>query len=200
MIVLDTGSTDDTLSIAAGFSNVKVRTSPFVGFGPLHNLAANHASQDWIFSLDSDEILSESLRKEIFDLSLDTSCVYSFPFQNYFNGKWIKWCGWHPDRHVRLYNKKQTSFSNDYVHERIVSDKMREVRLKHSVQHYSYRSISDLLCKMETYTDLFAKQNQGKKRSSFSKALFHGAYAFLKSYFFQRRLYGRARRFYYFYI
>ena len=186
VVILDTGSTDGTFDIAAGFSNVKIRKSPFIGFGPLHNLAASHASRDWILSLDSDEVLSEPLRKEIFHLILDESCVYSFPFQNYFNGKWIKCCGWHPDRHVRLYHKRRTSFSNDYVHERILSEKLRKIALKHPVQHYSYRSISDFLSKMQIYTDLFAKQHQGKKRSSFVKALFHGTCAFIKAYIFQR--------------
>lgn len=188
VIILDTGSTDGTLALAAGFSNVKVRTSPFIGFGPLHNLAAHHASSDWILSLDSDEILTEPLCRAIFALNFDPHCVYSFPFHNYFNGKWIKGCGWYPDRHVRLYNKTQTSFSTDHVHERVLSENLREVELNHPVEHYSYRSISDLLRKMEIYTDLFAKQNFEKKRSSLLKASVHGIYAFIKSYFFQRGL------------
>ncbi|MEM7174754.1 MAG: glycosyltransferase family 2 protein [Chlamydiota bacterium] len=190
VIVLDTGSTDGTLEIASGFSNVKIRTSPFIGFGPLHNLAANHTTHDWVLSLDSDEVLTEPLCQEILALALDPNCIYSCIFHNYFNGKWIKWCGWYPDRHVRLYNRKRTSFSNDRVHERILRRNMREIELKHPIEHYSYRSISDLLRKMEIYTDLFAKQNQGKKQASLSKALFHGAYAFMKSYLFQRGFIG----------
>ena len=113
VILLDTGSTDATLEIARIYPNVKVFKSDFIGFGPLHNLAAEYASHEWVLSLDSDEVLTPSLAKEILDLSLDPQKVYSFPFDNYFNGKHIKWCGWYPDRHIRLYHKRSTSFTND---------------------------------------------------------------------------------------
>ncbi|MCB1084259.1 MAG: glycosyltransferase family 2 protein, partial [Simkania sp.] len=145
VIVLDTGSTDLTLDIAQTFSNVKVFEAPFEGFGPLHNLAAEHATSDWILSLDSDEVLSDELSKEILALNLKPDCVYSFPFHNYFNGKHIRGCGWFPDRHIRLYNKTATHFSDDYVHEKILTKGLKEVKLTHAVKHYSYRSISDFL-------------------------------------------------------
>lgn len=190
VVLVDTGSTDSTLEIAKDFLNVTVYTAPFTGFGPLHNLAANYASSDWILSLDSDEVLTPELAQEILDLSLNPHSVYSFPFHNFFNGKHIKWCGWYPDRHTRLYNKKSTQFSSDRVHERILQENLAEVELKHPVKHFSYRTTSDFLKKMHTYSDLFAQQNQHKKKSSLGKALLHGAYAFFKSYFLQRGFLG----------
>ncbi|MCB1115902.1 MAG: glycosyltransferase family 2 protein [Chlamydiia bacterium] len=190
VVILDTGSTDTTLEIAAMYPNAQIFHSPFTGFGPLHNLAAYHAKRDWILSLDSDEILSPSLAEEIRQLSLDPKKVYSFPFNNYFNGKHIKWCGWYPDRHIRLYNKRVTTFTNDHVHERIETNGLSEVKLKSPVKHYSYRSISDFLRKMETYSTLFAKQYAHKKSSSFAKALLHGGFAFIKSYVLKRGFLG----------
>lgn len=190
VIILDTGSTDTTLEIAWIYPNVKVFNSPFIGFGPLHNLAAEHASHDWILSIDSDEVLTPELTDEIQALSLDTQKVYSFPFNNYFNGKHIKWCGWYPDRHVRLYDKTTTSFSNDQVHERVLTKGLKEIPLNSHVKHYSYRSISDFLRKMESYTTLFAEQNAHKKRSSILTALIHGGFAFIKSYIIKRGFLG----------
>lgn len=190
VVLLDSGSTDATIEIAKIYSNVKIFKSPFIGFGPLHNLAAKYASNDWILSLDSDEVLTPELAEEILALKLDSQFVYSFPFNNYFNGKLIKWCGWYPDRHVRLYNKTATSFTNDYVHERIQIDGLKEIKLTSPVKHYSYRSISDFLRKMETYSTLFAEQNTGKKRSSLAKAIFHGGFAFIKSYIIKRGFLG----------
>lgn len=186
VIVLDTGSTDLTLDIAQTFSNVKVFEAPFEGFGPLHNLAAEHATSDWILSLDSDEVLSDELSKEILALNLKPDCVYSFPFHNYFNGKHIRGCGWFPDRHIRLYNKTATHFSDDYVHEKILTKGLKEVKLTHAVKHYSYRSISDFLKKMENYSSLYAQQNRQKKSSSLLKALLKSSYTFFKSYFLQK--------------
>jgi len=190
VILLDTGSKDCTLEIAKIYPNVKVFESTFLGFGPLHNLAAEHASHDWILSLDSDEVLTTELTSEILSLKLNPTSVYSFPFDNYFNGKLIKWCGWHPDRHVRLYNKTRTAFSDVKVHERVLTQGVKEFPLKHSVKHYSYRSISDFLKKMEIYSTLYAEQNRGTKKSSFTKAILHGAFAFIKSYIIKRGFLG----------
>lgn len=190
VILLDTGSTDCTLEIAKIYPNVKIYETQFTGFGPLHNLAAEYATHEWILSLDSDEVLTPELAEEILSLSLNPKCVYSFPFDNYFNGKHIKWCGWYPDRHIRLYNKGVTSFSNDKVHERILTDNLKEVSLKSPVKHYSYRSISDFLQKMETYSSLYAEQNQTKKSSSLTKAILHGGFAFIKSYIIKRGFLG----------
>ncbi|MDJ0651790.1 MAG: glycosyltransferase family 2 protein [Simkaniaceae bacterium] len=190
VVLLDAGSTDATLEIASLYPNVKIFHSPFIGFGPLHNLAAHHASNDWILSLDSDEVLTLELAQEILLLQLDIKKVYSFPFHNYFNGKHIKWCGWHPDRHIRLYHKQATTFSNDKVHEKIQTAGLSEIKLHSPIKHYSYRSISDFLLKMELYSNLFAEQNAHKKKSSFTKALIHGFFAFIKSYLLKRGFLG----------
>ena len=195
VIILDTGSTDNTLEIAKEFSNCRIYKSPFIGFGTLHNLASSYAAHDWILSLDSDEVLSKELIDEMTKIKLDPHRIYSIPFNNYYNGKHIKWCGWYPDRHIRLYNKLNTSFTSDYVHESIMKKNLLETSLKNPIYHYSYRSISDFLKKMDSYSDLFAKQNQYKKKSSLSKALLHGIYAFIKSYFIQRGFLGGSEGF-----
>ncbi|MBN4067141.1 glycosyltransferase family 2 protein [Simkania negevensis] len=185
VVVCDTGSTDSTVAIAEQFQNVKICHSPFVGFGKLHNTVACQASHDWILSLDSDEVMTSALIEEILSLSLDKESVYSFPFHNYFNGRWIRCCGWYPDRHIRLYHRGRTQFTENYVHEGIIARGLEEVRLLNPVRHYSYSSISDFLRKMQLYTDLFAEEYQGRKNSSLFKAITHGAFAFVKNYFFK---------------
>jgi glycosyltransferase involved in cell wall biosynthesis len=186
VIVLDSGSSDDTLTIARGFPNVRVRSTQFKGFGPLHNEAAGLARHDWILSLDSDEVITPALCQELAALSLDPGCVYSLLMHNYYNGKWIRCCGWHPDKHARLYNRKRTRFTDAQVHEAIVMDGLKEVTLSAPVQHYSYTCISDFLAKTQRYSDLFAQQHQGRTRSSVSKAISHGLGAFLRSYLVKR--------------
>lgn len=191
VVVLDTGSTDDTIEIAEEFPNVKIHHAEFKGFGPMHNEATNLASSDWILSIDSDEILSSELVREIQELPLDPTCVYSIQRDNYFNGKKIRCCaGWYPDPVVRLYNRKKTKFSSDAVHEKILREGLRLVPLKHTLKHTPYRMISDFLEKMQKYSTLFAEQNRGKKRSSLFRALVHGIGAFIKNYFFKRGIFG----------
>ncbi|WP_208598992.1 glycosyltransferase family 2 protein [Desulfonatronum thioautotrophicum] len=186
VVILDNGSTDVTLDIAATFANVRVFQEPFTGFGPLHNRAVELAAHDWILSIDSDEIVTSELFTEISNQSLNPACVYSFPMENYFNGKRITTCGWHPDRHVRLFHRGRTRFTDVAVHEGVITTGLREVRLSHPVRHYSYACVADFLTKMQHYTDQFAAQHAGKKSSGPMKALLHGSFAFFKSYVLQR--------------
>ena len=189
VILLDTGSNDNTLQIAGSFPNVKIYSSPFVGFGMLRNLAAKYASNNWIFALDSDEVLSEEVKKEIHALSMDPSVIYEFPFFNFYKGKKVKCCGWYPESHIRLYHKKTTSFKEYHVHEGIKVDALKVVKLTHPIYHTPYRSIGDFLAKMQHYTSLFAEQHKGKKPSSFFTAFIHGAAAFFKSYLLKRGIF-----------
>lgn len=190
VLIYDNGSTDNTIEIASNFPNVKVCLGKFIGFGPTHNVASSQAKRDWILSIDSDEVVTPEMFKEISELTLDPSCVYSFPRHNEFNGKWIKWCGWHPDRQWRLYNRTKTSFTDAQVHERVIIDGMKSVSLKGAIKHYSYSSLADFLSKMQAYSDLFAKQNQGKKKSSPWKAISHSLFTFFKSYILKRGFLG----------
>lgn len=190
VILYDTGSTDRSLEIAKEFDHVSIYQKPFIGFGPCHNDAAILAKNNWILSLDADEVLSPQLANEILQLKLDPSRVYALPFFNYYNGKQIKWCGWYPESHVRLYNRTCTRFSEAMVHEGVISKDLQKVMLHFPVHHYPYDSISDFLIKMERYSSLFAEQNHLKKKSSPRIAIQHGAAAFFKSFFLKRGFMG----------
>lgn len=189
VIILDEQSSDRTLEIAGRFANTRIYPAqkPILneGFGARHNYATSLASFDWILSLDSDEIISPELNDEIAALPLSEHCVYSMPRENYFNDKRIKSCGWHPDRKIRIYHRQTTRFSDQYVHEKILRDGLQEIRLTHPLKHYSYESIADFINKMQLYSELFAIQHQGSKKSSPVKALSHSLFAFFKHYFLQ---------------
>lgn len=182
IILLDTGSTDSTIEIAKKFPRVKIFHENFLGFGRLHNIATSHAAHDWILSIDSDEVVTIPLRDKILSLKLNSNCVYSFAYQNILFGKKINHSGWYPDRHIRLYNRNMTKFTEDKVHEKIIVDGLTEIALQEKIEHHSYLEIGDFLRKMQIYTDLFSEQKKGTP-SSFKKALFHGIFAFIKTYF-----------------
>lgn len=186
VVIYDNGSKDDTLNIAAEFPNVTIHEGRFYGFGQTHNVASSLAKHDWIFSVDSDEIVSRELADEILGLSLDPHNVYSMLRQNEYRGKWIKGCGWHPDWILRIYNRKATEFSAHKVHEKIILNNMKEVRLKGPLRHKSYESIHEFLSKMQHYSDLFVNEKQGKVRSSPFKACAHGFWTFFRSYFLKK--------------
>lgn len=183
VLIYDNGSIDRTFEIAQKFSNVTIHKAVFQGFGKTHNTASNTAKNDWILSIDSDEVVSHEMCQEILALDLSPDAVYSFPRKNYFKNHWIWFCGWYPDRVFRLYNRKKTRFTDAYVHESVIVENMSVIECKSPIIHYSYSSQNDFLAKMQSYSSLFAEQNYGKKKSSPLKAILHGIGAFFKSYF-----------------
>lgn len=190
VLIYDNGSSDNTLSLAEKFPNVIIHHGQFTGFGPTHNQASSLAKHDWILSIDSDEVVTPEMAAAVHALDLKDEAVYSFPRDNYFNEKWIKWCGWYPDRQIRLYNRTRTRFTDAQVHEAIIATNMQVVEVDAPMKHYSYEKISDFLTKMQQYSDLFATQNVGKKQSSPWKAMTHAWFAFMKSYVLKRGFLG----------
>lgn len=190
VVLLDSESTDSTKSIASKYSNVRFHLRPFCGFGPMRRLADTLSTYDWIFALDSDEVLSPLLIQTLHSISLNPKNVYRFPRQNFYNDKWIRWCGWYPDKQIRLYNKKMTSFSKALVHEKVETQHMHIIDVKSPIFHYSYHRMEDFLVKMQLYSNLFSDQYTGKKKASMIRALGHSSYAFIKSYFLQSGFLG----------
>lgn len=192
IILLDNGSEDATMEIAKKFKNVKVYESEFIGFGPLKNLALSYATNDWILSVDSDEIFNNTLVDEMLNLQLSDKKIYSILRDNYYNKKLVKCCGWENDFVIRLFNKNTTKFKNKQVHESIMIHKDIEIfKLKHSFKHYSFEQAGELIEKMQKYSTLYAKEHKNKRSSSPAKAFFRALFMFLKNYFFQKGfLYG----------
>lgn len=184
IVVLDTGSTDDTVAIARRYPNVRVYRleGPFPGFGIARRQAVALARYDWILSIDSDEIVSPELASEIGALQLDPRTVYSMPFENFFNGRRIRRCGWSPDRHERLFNRRTTNFCESEVHEHVQWAGLSVRPLRHSVRHHSYDSVDDFLRKMTFYARLFASQNAGRRTGGPAKAVARAVWAFVQSY------------------
>ncbi|OCR16556.1 glycosyl transferase family 2 [Helicobacter pullorum] len=220
IILLDNGSSDDTLKIAREFDalygNLRIYSSEFIGFGALKNLAISYAKNDWIFSIDSDEVLESrtlELLKNLFGSesgsndseSSDTSkqstlhtgklpapnTIYALPRKNLYNGEWIKACGWYPDFVTRVFCKNYTRFNDNIVHESIVIPKDAKVlKLDSGLKHYAFNGISHLLEKMQRYSTLWAQQN-ANKASSPLKAIIHGSWTFFRNYIFKKGfLYG----------
>jgi glycosyltransferase involved in cell wall biosynthesis len=186
VVIYDNGSTDGTLEMARSFPNVQVQTGPFIGFGPLRNVAAGWAKHDWILALDSDEVLSPPLIEELQRAQPEKGYIYRISRHNFHNHKRIKGCGWENDWVVRLYNRLETGYSESEVHEAVLKKELRVVSLRRPIYHTPFRSTEEFLSKMQHYSTLFAKQHEGKRRSSFPRALASGLFAFLRSYVFQK--------------
>ncbi len=187
VVVLDNGSTDNTIAIASEFSNVIVHTHEFCGFGKLKNIAANFAQNDWVFFLDSDEILHPRLVKMIHEIPLNTNSVYSFKRNNYYNNFLIDGCSWGNDWVVRLYNKTRTQYNLLEVHESIMCDNMQvEVVKPGFIYHFPYQTVGELTNKLQFYSELYARTYLGKKRVRLWSIIPRTVLAFIKNYILKR--------------
>jgi len=170
-------STDQTEAIAKKYPNVKIIEGTFIGFGETKNKAGECAQNDWILSLDSDEILTPELIKEISaqDYSNNTT-LFRLKRNNYFLGYKTQ----NSDHIVRIYNKKSTKFNNNKVHENVIE--LREstiITLKNSFIHLNITDINQTLTKLIMYTDLGAKD---KKTCYFIVVISKALFAFFKTY------------------
>jgi glycosyltransferase involved in cell wall biosynthesis len=191
ILIIDNGSTDNTLNIAESFKNCKIYKEKFIGFGPLKNKALMYAKNDWVLFVDSDEIVKKSMIEKIKTIDFNKkNVVYSFLRDNYYKDKLIKCCGWENDYVIRLFNKKYTKFNNKLVHESvIIKNDTKIIKIKDGFKHYAYSSIEQLIEKMQYYSSLFAKENNGKP--SLTKLTLSPFFKFIKNFFFQKGfLYG----------
>ena len=183
VVIIDNGSTDDTISIASGFKNVILYKHPFIGFGPLKNIAIDKASNDWIFFVDSDEIVTPELTLEILGLKLNSSRIYAVVRDNYYHHRLIQGCSWQNDQVQRLFNRKSTRYYDNLVHEGLImNESLTTELLRGRIKHYPYDNASQLIQKMQHYSSLWAEERQGLKKASPLKALLFAMLTFFKSY------------------
>jgi glycosyltransferase involved in cell wall biosynthesis len=193
-IIVDSGSTDGTVEIARAAGATVIETDDWPGFGPQKNRALAAAEGEWVLSLDADERIPVELRDEIIAvLANPTFGSYEIPRLSSFCGHFIRHGGWYPDYILRLFKRTVGQFSNDLVHERILTTG-KSGRLNTAIIHYSYRNDDDYLRKLAHYSSLGARQAfEAGKRSSFAGVLVHSLAAFLRCYVFKRGLLdGRA--------
>jgi glycosyltransferase involved in cell wall biosynthesis len=183
IVVLDSGSTDDTLAIARRYTDRVYSATDWQGFGIQKNRALDLATCDWVLSLDADEWVDEFLRKEIEAvLTAPKALVYEMPRLSRYCGRTIRHSGWWPDYVPRLFQRGVARFSEARVHERLVFEGEPR-RLTAPLQHDSFRNLEDVLDKINRYSSAGAEQALASgRRSGLGKAVARGLWAFLRTY------------------
>jgi glycosyltransferase involved in cell wall biosynthesis len=184
IVIVDNQSSDGTLEIAKQFNAKIIQTTSWPGFGPQKNIALSHASHEWVLSIDADERLTPELIQEMKSQLLNPQDVICFaiPRLSQYCGKFIHHSGWSPDYVDRLFKRGQARFSDHLVHERLLPDGKTK-RLSNHLIHYSYRNFEQVINKVNQYSTLGAEQAfQNGKSSSVFAALYHGFWAFFRTY------------------
>ena len=179
VIIYDNGSEDKTLEIAKKFKNVKIFIDKnWEGFGKQKQKAVEKSSNNWVFVLDSDEVITKELEKEILETIKNPKfSAYEVARLNNYFGKWMRHCGLYPDYSIRLFNKTKCQFNERMVHEKIECENIS--KLKNHFLHYAYDSIDTFIKKQNIYSNLGAKPNK-------IKALFSPSWTFFKIFILKR--------------
>jgi glycosyltransferase involved in cell wall biosynthesis len=183
IVVLDGGSTDETATIAASAGAEVSINKDWPGFGVQKNRALALAKEDWVLSIDADERVSEELANEIQAVLVAPQFdVYNFPRLSSYCGQEMHHSGWYPDRVARLFRRGSARFSDDLIHESLVTQRVVG-QLQSPLLHRSFDSLEDVLDKVNAYSSAGARQLQIRgKRSSLGKALVHGLWTFFRTY------------------
>ena len=188
ILVVDSGSSDETCAIAAA-CNARVLTNSWPGFSKQKQFAVDHASYDWIFSLDADERVSPQLKASIREVvSLNNPQMadgFRVARRAFYMGRWIRGGGWYPDYQLRLFDRRRGRWNDRIIHESVAMDEgARVTTLSGVLLHYSmtspehHRQMID-----ERYAPLGAAQmHREGKRASALKRVAAGPSAFVRSY------------------
>jgi glycosyltransferase involved in cell wall biosynthesis len=181
IIVLDAGSSDDTVERCRRHG-AQVHVTDWPGFGRQKNRALDLATGDWVLSIDADERVSPELRREIEQALSGPAVAYSLPRLSSYLGRPMRHSGWWPDRVLRLFPRKAARFNDVAVHESLqVQGEVR--RLAAPLLHAPYRTIDDVLAKLDHYSAAGAEVLASRGRGAgVGTAVAHGVFAFVRTY------------------
>ncbi|MGV8081476.1 MAG: glycosyltransferase family 2 protein [Syntrophales bacterium] len=187
VVVVDSGSTDDTIRIAKE-TGCQVCTHGWEGFGVQKQFAIEQCTQPWILVLDADERIPPDTAATIREIVTrpereEDPAGYTFPRRNYFQGRWIRHNGWWPDRILRLFRRGSGRMSSARVHEGL-EVKGLVAPLEDPIDHFTESRLSAVLQKIDRYSTLGALEAfEDGKRSTVWAAFFRACFTFLQGYF-----------------
>ncbi len=184
IVVLDSGSTDETVSLCRTFTG-RVYVEPWRGYRDQKQRATELAPTDWVLSLDADERLAPELQREIREWKEGDPAAdgYRIPRVTYFLGRWIRHSTWYPDRQLRLYRRSCGRWVGGRVHERFQVETGRVGDLSGEIQHLTYDTLDEYLEQLKHFSRLAAEdQFERGRRTRLHHLLLHPALAFGRNY------------------
>jgi glycosyltransferase involved in cell wall biosynthesis len=184
IVVVDSGSADDSVKIASDFG-CDVFIESWRGFGPQKQFAIDQCRNPWILIIDADERIPRDTAqaiKNVISNPSTTAAGFSFPRKNFFQGRWIRHAGWWPDRVVRLFRNDRGRMTQAKVHESVQVDGPVDP-LMCPIEHYTESRLHKILQKIDQYSTLGAEEafREGKTASIWS-AVFRAELTFIQNY------------------
>ena len=184
IVIVDSHSSDKTEEIALA-RGARFFKNAWPGYSKQKNYGADLALYDFVFSIDADEVLNEELKKSVIKVKQNSQSIPTLKIKRLTNycGKWIKHCGWYPDKKVRFYDKTKNHWTGS-IHERINVDSEKDIpTLEGDCLHYTYYNIEEHILQANKFSTLSAIQlfEKGKKVSIF-KIIFSPIFRFIGIY------------------
>ncbi|MFK7969524.1 MAG: glycosyltransferase family 2 protein [Bacteroidia bacterium] len=186
ILVLDTGSNDNTRAIAEA-AGAATHAVTWQGYAATKNEGYTRARYDYILSLDADEALSETLQKAILNQKSSLRGAYSFNRLTFYGEKAVRHCGWYPDVKVRLFHTKEAKWEGAFVHETLIlKEGVEKTHLKGDLLHYSIKNKQDHIARAKQYAQLAGQKMHAQgKRYSWLKAHASPLARFIRMYMFK---------------
>ncbi|HTA81737.1 MAG TPA: glycosyltransferase family 2 protein [Bacteroidia bacterium] len=184
IVVVDSFSTDATEQICKS-KGAKFVQHAFEGHIEQKSYALTLSTYNNVLSLDADEALDETLKKNIAEVKENWKCDgYEMNRLTNYCGSWIRHCGWYPDRKLRLFDKTKGKWGGTNPHDKYEMNSGATIgRLKGDILHYSYYTIEDHYKQIEYFTTIGAKELfQKGKHASIIRTYMSPVVKFIQSY------------------
>ncbi len=188
IVVVDNASNDGTAEYARSLGAKVLVTEDWPGFGAQKNRALAIATGDWVLSVDADERVTPALQEEIVRVvnSNTDRAAFFIPRRSSYCGQFILHSGWNPDLVLRLFRRGFARFSDDLIHEKLLSNGPVEELQSHML-HLSFPDFESVLDKANRYSTAGAQAMHLRGQdASLWGALGHGAWAFFRTYVIRR--------------
>lgn len=190
IILLDSGSSDNTVAIAKEYTDKVYTTAPaeWHGYGVQKQRALAYATGDWILNLDADEVVDDNLKQAIIGaMEANKADAYRIPIRMNFYGKALRYSS-SPKRHIRLFKRDGANYSDDIVHEKIVLPADSKIgQLCEPIMHHSFLDVSHALYKINNYSSSSAKiRINEKKHTTLLRVMIGTCWMFCRCYLLQR--------------
>ena len=166
IVVVDSFSRDKTVEISREYTE-HVFHNPWNGYGEQKNFVIDQTTTDWVFIMDADERVTPELREAIERILKDDDSsgpvAYYVPRRNYFYGKWIQRAGCYPDYQLRLFRRGTGRMDNAEPHPQFICTGI-VAYLTQPLDHYSVRTVEDHFQKINSLTNLAARE-RGKTKT-----------------------------------
>lgn len=192
VIVVDSGSTDNTVEVAKKLGSTQVIYNQWQGYGVQKAYGESLCKNDWVLNIDADEEVTPELKDEINQIFNNKPTHSAYKVTVKITPRFstsIPHFG-PEDVVIRLYNKTRANYDTHTIHDSVHVKKGTSGKLKKYILHRCFRSYKHALDKINFYTTMQAEDMLRKNRCPLrTRILIEPIFSFIKSYFINKYIF-----------